>query len=219
MDLTRVSNLLAEIVEDPDEINEAVRQIEDRLHTYRHFISDRREPTLAAAEGPGSPRKTASELRQTLDTLQRLTNSLLELTGSLDYETRAALVDAIKARGPEILRLNAERHVEDVLSSLKSLAEAATAAQASLPEARPGPRQDEDRIWLVSQIGMIYERVTGKPFSRTGKGKVIPIDVVGVVLTIAEPDEAFSYYRLENLIRLAMDRSRDWPSLKWDDEV
>jgi hypothetical protein len=84
---------------------------------------------------------------------------------------------------------------------------------AQAPPVRRGRGRDDDRVWLVAQIGSVYEHYTGLPFNRRSKGIATPIDLVKHVLTSADPDYPQTHHNIEKLMRRAIAELRGWPKL------
>ncbi len=84
---------------------------------------------------------------------------------------------------------------------------------AQAPSVRRGRRRDDDRVWLVAQIGSVYEHYTGLPFNRRSKGIATPIDLVKHVLASADPGYPQTPHNVEKLMRRAIAELRGWPKV------
>lgn len=95
---------------------------------------------------------------------------------------------------------------ENWLKRLENWAAEATMATATLRD----PKAYEDRVWLVAQVGHLYEQYTQLKFNRRSKPAVTPAETVKRLLAIADPEYKQTHDGIDKLMRRAIIELRLW---------
>jgi len=189
-----------------------LEEIADRISTFWRF----QESTIAAKTSK-ERRALALHLRKNVTMLRKQIRALPEsswreiaraagISGSIkeDWFNSISLPAGL-ARGTAMVMV-----FEHLLAQFEQWTEKSL---VQLSEVRKGRRSEDDRVWLVGQIGSVYEHCTGLHFDRRRKSSATPADLIKHVLAIADPTYRQTPNGIDKLMRRAIAHSRNWPQV------
>jgi hypothetical protein len=179
--------------------------IADRARQYRLFKSD---PTLNIKD---------QEVIAKLKKIQKAHANLMAELSDLDGKTLMQFVDTgtdvwsfetspLKEDPVQPPRLLGLRKFERAREALRMFGPWIESAIRTAPPVRRGRPLQEDLVWLVRQLGHLFEARTGAPFSRTDKRRATPTsaEFVMAVLKAELPEETVKNWQVDHLMKLSI---------------
>lgn len=152
---------------------------------------------------PPSPRRREeirdqlSKGRELVRNIARQKGALAKWIGTIDIEVRSYLLGGVQIDGHALRKFKAQMEAE-VEWMMRRIDGGLDAAIRLVPKTQ-GRRGNQELQLLVRWLSKIWEEHTGKPLTRTNKGKVRPKDFVMAACLLA--DKAISEGAIENAIK------------------
>ena len=178
--------------EDDGTFAQTVAKTASAIEDYRQLAAD-----PLSSRPPQEIREQLTLGREFARTIAQQKSALAQWIGNLDIDVRSYLLDGIRSHGDALGKFKTQLEAESGWMTRRITA-GFDIAISNVPTTR-GRRGNPQLLLLVRWLTKIWEEHTGKPFTRTKKGKILPRDFVIAACQIA--DKTISEGTIDNAIK------------------